>query len=127
VYLSQHTACSQVFYFTHLHRVLFTTFCVLLLCAGIANALKRNADIAQALRTAGTAAKLAVQRVAPVGHSKAPGNTGNSGDADGGEECSIFSCLKENALSHCPFSSIATASYCVSSGALLMYHAGALT
>jgi hypothetical protein len=113
---------------SHLHCVLVTRYCVLHLHVGIANALKRNADIAQALKMAGTAAKLAVQRVAPVGHSKASSNTaGNSGDTDGGEECSMFSCLTENALSHCPFSSIATALYCVSSGALLMYHAGALT
>jgi hypothetical protein len=73
---------------THLHRVLITTCYVLLLRAGIANALKRNADIAQALKMAGTAAKLAVQRVAPVGHSKASSNTvGNSGDTEGGEGC----------------------------------------
>jgi hypothetical protein len=92
---------------SHLHCVLITTYCVLLLCAGIANALKRNADIAQALKMAGTAAKLAVQRVAPVNHSKAASSTvGNSGDTDGGEECLMFSCLTENALIHCPFSAL---------------------
>jgi hypothetical protein len=72
----------------HLHRVLITTRFVLYLRAGIANALKRNADIAQALKMAGTAAKLAVQRVAPVGHSKASSITaGSSGDTEGGEGC----------------------------------------
>jgi hypothetical protein len=84
---------------------------VLYLRAGIANALKRNADIAQALKMAGTAAKLAVQRVAPVNHGKAPGNTGNSGDAEGGDECSVSHAWKRMrwVCFLLVFSSIATA------------------